>query len=390
MSIYAYIVKGYFDKIVAKKIKCSMTTISLCMIVRDEESTLDRILNIAKEFADEIIIVDTGSCDQTVKIAKKYTDKVYFFKWVNDFSKARNFSLQKATMDYIMWLDADDYIDDDNLQKIKNMKKTDLYADIYMFKYKVFSNNDYSGNLEFFRERLLKRSRKFFFEGAVHEAVSLNGSIVYQDVTIEHRKKKAPVPERNLKIYRLLEKNGEKFAPRDIYYYARELYYNGYFDEAKKRFEEFLNSGGSDYDKDEGYILLCDCLLKQKNTDLAEDVIFTALKKFPPYPEIFCKAGEVFFTKGEYKKAAAYYRAAETAEQKDYGFIREDYKDFIPCLMLTVIYFKLERYDLAKNYHQKCKRLRPNHPSVIFNDKLPILGGSGDAESKIENESENE
>ncbi len=346
------------------------------MIVKDEETTLGRILEAAKEFADEIIIVDTGPSDRTVEISKKYTDKVFFFPWVNDFSKARNFSLEKATMDYIMWLDADDYIDDDNVQKIKNMKKTDLYADVYMFKYRTFSDSEYSCNIEFWRERLLKRSRNYRFEGAVHEAVSLNGSIVYQDVVIEHRKQKVPVPERNLKIYRLIEKEGKKLFPRDVYYYARELYYNGYFDEAKMRFEEFLNSGGSDYDKVEGYILLCDCLLKQGKNDEAEEVIFTALKKYPPYPEVFCKAGEVFFTKGEYEKAAAYYRAAETAEQKDHGFIREDYKDFIPCLMLTVIYFKLARYDLAKKYHLKCKRLKPNHPSVIFNDKLPLLGGN--------------
>ncbi len=377
MPIYSYIVKVNFDKKTTKTIKCNMTTISLCMIVRDEEATLDRILNIAKEFADEIIIVDTGSSDRTVEISKKYTDKVYFFKWVNDFSKARNFSFEKATMDYMMWLDADDYIDDDNVQKIKNMKKTDLYADIYMFKYKV-----YSCGLEFWRERLLKRNRNYRFEGAVHEAVSLNGSIIYQDVIIEHRKQKAPETERNLKIYRLLEEKGENFAPRDIYYYARELYYNGYFEEAKIRFEEFLSSDGNDYDKDEGYILLCDCLLKQGKNDEAEEVIFTALKKFPPYPEVFCKAGEVFFTKGEYKKAAVYYRAAENAEQKEHGFIREDYKDFIPCLMLTVIYFKLARYDLAKKYHLKCKRLKPNHPSVIFNDKLPLLGEN---ESRGEN-----
>ena len=78
-------------------------TISLCMIVKNEEDVIERCLSSAKDVIDEIIIVDTGSTDSTKSIAQKYTDKVYDFKWCDDFSKARNFSFSKATMDYCMW-----------------------------------------------------------------------------------------------------------------------------------------------------------------------------------------------------------------------------------------------------------------------------------------------
>jgi Glycosyl transferase family 2. len=81
---------------------CQSITISLCMIVKNEELTLDRCLTSIKDAVDEIIIVDTGSTDLTKNIGKKYTDKIFDFKWIDDFSAARNFSFSKATMDYIL------------------------------------------------------------------------------------------------------------------------------------------------------------------------------------------------------------------------------------------------------------------------------------------------
>ena len=83
-------------------------TISLCMIVKDEEEFLPGCLESVKEAVDEIIIVDTGSTDRTVEIAKSYGAKVYFHPWENDFSKARNYSISYATGDWIMYLDADE------------------------------------------------------------------------------------------------------------------------------------------------------------------------------------------------------------------------------------------------------------------------------------------
>ena len=80
------------------------------MIVRDEEKVLLRCLESLRGEADELIIVDTGSRDKTAEIARKYTDRVYFFPWIDDFSAARNFAFSKASGDYLMWLDADDLI----------------------------------------------------------------------------------------------------------------------------------------------------------------------------------------------------------------------------------------------------------------------------------------
>ncbi len=98
-------------------------TISVCMIAKNEEKNIKNSLECARKFADEIIVVDTGSEDATPEIARSMGAKVYFFPWRDDFSAARNESLKYATCDWILWLDADDIIDDLNIERIKELKK---------------------------------------------------------------------------------------------------------------------------------------------------------------------------------------------------------------------------------------------------------------------------
>src|SRR5665811_10140 len=101
-----------------------MVTISLCMIVKNEEDVLGRCLACVKDIVDEIIIVDTGSTDNTKKIAQEYTDKIFDFEWIDDFSAARNFSFSKSTMDFTLWLDADDIILEEDREKFKQLKQS--------------------------------------------------------------------------------------------------------------------------------------------------------------------------------------------------------------------------------------------------------------------------
>ena len=93
-----------------------MIEISLCMIVKNEEKVLARCLDSIADLMEEIIIVDTGSTDDTKKIAAKYTEHIYDFEWIDDFSAARNFSFSKATKDYIYVADADEVLDEENRQ----------------------------------------------------------------------------------------------------------------------------------------------------------------------------------------------------------------------------------------------------------------------------------
>ena len=82
-----------------------MINISLCMIVKDEEETLERCLESVADVVDEIIIVDTGSTDSTKEIARKSAPHVIDFEWIDDFAAARNFAFSHASLAYVLWLD---------------------------------------------------------------------------------------------------------------------------------------------------------------------------------------------------------------------------------------------------------------------------------------------
>lgn len=148
--------------------------LSIGMMVKDEEKYLERCLEALRPILDaissELIIVDTGSQDRTVEIAKKYTDKVYFHKWNNNFGEMRNTVLKYAKGEWFFFLDADEIIDD--YQDIIDFFKTDRHrkanAAFFMLKNLAIENDErnygYNYALRFFR-----RDKDFHFKGAVHE-----------------------------------------------------------------------------------------------------------------------------------------------------------------------------------------------------------------------------
>ena len=87
-----------------------MTTIGLVMIVRNESRSLEKCLSLAEKLVDGIYITDTGSTDNTIKIAQKYNAHISEFEWCNDFSAARNFALEQSPCDWNLILDADEYL----------------------------------------------------------------------------------------------------------------------------------------------------------------------------------------------------------------------------------------------------------------------------------------
>ena len=130
-----------------------MVSISLCMIVKNEEDVLARALDSVKELADEMIIVDTGSEDRTKDIAQRYTQKVFDFEWEDDFAAARNFACRKASMDYWMWLDADDIVTENELKKMKALKsEIDPDTDVVMMKYLTGFDHDGYPAVSYYRD----------------------------------------------------------------------------------------------------------------------------------------------------------------------------------------------------------------------------------------------
>ncbi|MGN0961076.1 MAG: glycosyltransferase [Christensenellales bacterium] len=344
-----------------------MFTISVCMIVKDEELTLSRILNQVKLFADEIIIVDTGSLDATPNIAKEFTDKVYSFEWCDDFSKARNYSISFATKDYFMWLDADDYITNENIDKINILKNSDKNIDMYMFKYVIGSPQPI---FEFYRERLIKNNGQHKFEGAVHEAITPIGNIKYTDIKIEHRKVKVNNPTRNIDIYEKQIKQGLTLSPRDKYYYGRELFYLGKYYKSIKILKEYLKLNNL-YTPDEigASIIISDNYYYLKKYSKSNDALLNCISKHPPTAEICCKLAKNFENLNDINSAIFWYKSSLNCVKDISGFVNLEYYDTIPYIELTKLLYRIDKNE-AKKYHLLAKACNPSHPSVIFNDQF--------------------
>ncbi|EHJ00169.1 glycosyl transferase family 2 [Clostridium sp. DL-VIII] len=166
--------------------------VSLCMIVKDEEEYLPRCLSSIKDVVDEIIIVDTGSTDKTVKISKSFGAKVYYFKWNNNFSEARNESLKYATKDWILILDADDELNSEARETFKALLNTELDENaIYHFETLSYygsgiEKDNIAVNLN---PRLFKNNRGVHYEGEVHnQLIRAEGdyNAVCKDIKIYH------------------------------------------------------------------------------------------------------------------------------------------------------------------------------------------------------------
>ena len=167
-----------------KKMGKKKQQISLCMIVKDEESSLGRCLESIKDEVDEIIIVDTGSRDRTVEIARQYTDKIYFHPWENSFSKARNYSLKYATSDWIFILDADEELEGGSIGLIRKSIK-DEYADAFNVGTKSFVNK--GKGLTFHKTpRLFRNNGIIHYEGIVHNQVVGYKSLKNSDIIVLH------------------------------------------------------------------------------------------------------------------------------------------------------------------------------------------------------------
>jgi len=342
--------------------------LSVCLITLNEEKVIERILSCAQKFADEIIVVDTGSIDTTVNICKKYTDKIYHFKWINDFSAARNYAFSKATCEYIMWLDADDFINNKNIDKILTIKNSNTRYDTYMCKYLCGFNDNDKPSLVFYRERIVKNCINARFKGVIHEVIIPFGIIQYTDVEIEHRKIGQGDPKRNLKIYRY-HLNKEKFLqPRDLYYMAKEYYYLGYYKSAIIYLKRFIKERDIYLpDLSDAYLTLHDCY-KNLGYKSPNKYLFEHLNKCGFNSEVFCKIGDEYLEKNQIKTAIGYYKFALNCEREEFGFVKPIYYYLYPNLQLVLCYYKLDDLKTARFYHEKCMLEDSKNKFVAYNN----------------------
>lgn len=357
-------------------------SISLCMIVKNEEDNLEACLESAKGIADEINVVDTGSTDKTVEIAKRYTDRIFHFEWVNDFSKARNFSFSKATKDFIFWLDADDTISSDNREKILKLKETlDSSVDYVsmLYHYRHFDNGEPA---EIFRrERLLKRSQGFKWKYPIHEYIIVSGKHLESDIFITHNHREengASSWQRNTEILESCVKSGEADA-RVLSQYADALMDERKYDEAIKYIEQVIELPISKQPLSSvcsNRITAHQIYMYTGEFDAALKVLTDSEWLLRDKSEYYCTLGAFYLNhENDVIKALGCFERALKCDGKEKNgvFIKRDelYYYLVPLRSIANCHIKLGQYGKALTCFKKVLEYTPRDEEIIgLVDKL--------------------
>ena len=301
--------------------KTGQITISLCMIVKNEEKVLARCLDSVADLMDEIIIVDTGSTDRTKEIASRYTDQIFDFTWIDDFSAARNFAFSKAHMDYIYSADADEVLNEENRERYRLLKEN-LMSEIEIVQMKYGNQLQFGTVYNFdeeYRPKLFKRLREFVWQEPIHENVRLDPVVYDSDIVITHMPENSHAG-RDLANFRRQTDRGVRLSRHLHEMYARELFVAG-SDEDFLKAEDFFVNSAKDTERG-GDELTEACCVAARAARLRGDTVsfFKHAMKLVAgegCSEICCELGNFYADASDYEEAAVwYYNAAyETQPQ---------------------------------------------------------------------------
>ncbi len=350
-----------------------MITISLCMIVKNEEALLARCLDTVYDLVDEINIVDTGSTDRTKEIAARYTDRIFDFEWINSFAAARNESFRHATKEYILFLDADDVLLDKDRILLKELKETlDPSVDAVSMYYNFGSDEFGNVTLQFRRHRLLRKDRNFKWYGDCHQYLNVSGKVIDSEIAVTHKKLRHAVG-RTMSMYEKKLARGDEFSARDFFYYGNELRENGHYRKAIESYEKNLSmEEGWVEDKIFACIFMADCYRFLNETDNELDSLLRSFRYTAPRAEACCRIGQVFQRRRDYRTAIFWYEeaASQKPEPERWSFTYKAYYTWYPHLQLCVCYYNLGEYHKAFEHNEEAGKYRPEDKSVLHNRAL--------------------
>ena len=359
-----------------------MSAISLCMIVRDEERNIRRCLDSVRNYADEMVLVDTGSTDRTKAVCSEYGARVFDFKWRSDFAEARNFSLKKARGDWILWLDADEVVDMADFSSLRdNLDKG--ASPLILIPMLHFYGEEPADEKRVYLSsavRLIRNRTGIRFTGKIHESLVLDAPGLSLPAEAKHSmrilhygymesalKRKG---DRNLTL--LLE---EKSEQRDNawldYHLAAEYYRRGKYADA------FQSVNGSII----GFLrrkllpppivykLKYDILITTKNYEAAHSGIEKAISLYPDYVDLHFYQGIVQYARGEYGKAEETFSYCLVLGESNPDYlILKGAGSFFSLYCLGLCYKKQGKAEQAREAFRQAGDLNPN-----FDPAIPAL-----------------
>lgn len=290
--------------------------ISGCLIVKNESETLEKCIKSMLPVLNELIVVDTGSTDNTVEIAKKYTNKVYHYEWNDNFSAARNFAICKARYEWIIFLDADEYFSENSPRNIrKTIDEENGQADALLTRgYNITGSGQIAETFNVVR--VFRNKPELRYHGRIHESLNKKGKFMIADCTdiIEffhtgYSEEVITNKNKNDRNFSLLLKDIEERPTDGTAHYYLSVQYIGIEDyentlyHAKKAVEYGVKAMGGEAMAYVNYIKSC-LHLDHKDVDSLLDKCHEFISKHPNYPDAHLLLAECLLKKGDLETAA--------------------------------------------------------------------------------------
>lgn len=342
-----------------------MEHFSICIIAKNEEQKIEKCLQALLPMEEEIIVIDTGSTDRTKKIAAKYTDKLYDFSWIGDFSAARNFSLEKASNNWVLILDCDEYItsfDKENIQSFMQAhpQKVGKIEHHNLVGSKETEESIYVDYLARFFDKNL-----FHFEGSIHEQICAKNKNIYETepiaIQVFHDGYFGTPEERKPKLKRNLDMLSAalKKQPNDVYilfqlgqtYYSLRDYENAlfYYQSALNQSINYRSEAAQDLVR--GWM---NCLNELHRSEEAL-IILDHYDELSEYADFVLLMGHVYTNTGQYIQAIGEYLKATTIPKCK----KEGANTFLPFYHIGNIQAAIGDLNMAKLMYEKCGNYQP-------------------------------
>jgi tetratricopeptide (TPR) repeat protein len=295
-------------------------TLSLCLVTRDEAKNLPRVIESVRGLATEVIVVDTGSTDDTLRVARRLKARVESIPWEDDFAAARNHSLQLATGDWILVLDADDELLRESVPALAAWLRQSPAADVVGL-YRRYPHPEMQRDSVSVQPRLFRNRRSLRFVGAIHEQLAdEHGQPAQPDVTLtatiyHHGAIDGPgaTQRRRVRNRRILERvlEADPEDTRARFYLGLTLYEGEAWREAAPHLEAVVrrNEAGCDF-APKAYACLANALLNDHRPFDAETVLQEGLHRFPHHPELWFCRGLLLDSLGRLEEAVEAHEAA--------------------------------------------------------------------------------
>jgi glycosyltransferase involved in cell wall biosynthesis len=331
------------------------------MIVKDEEKVLKRCLDSINKIADEVIIVDTGSIDKTKEISLKYTNLVYEYIWNDDFSKARNFAASKATGEWIMVIDADEYVDRKTFSDFKNnLKANPPSLNIMAVQIVNFVGAKGKDTVLNYHERLYKNNGKISYYRNIHEMLihdqalenkGLSNLQIFHSGYMEDVVRDKAKSRRNLNL--LTNKNKKEAI--DYYFLGNEYFQLGDLEKAIDNYKiGYQLKEDINYDWVKKLLVrLISCLHAANRNSEALGVINACEGVFTNLVDFKFFKGKIYSAEGRTTEAIITFK--EILLQKDSltADSSNDYLEYLPNKYLGELYEKENKLHLSVQHYSQ-------------------------------------